>query len=433
MQDKKEFFAVFGSPILHSKSPYLYNHFFKQNNINAFYTRCYANTADETFELFHKLKFKGANITAPLKKDVVQFCDSVEANALQINAVNTIVRHNDKILGFNTDWKGVYHSFQQHGVDLNNKKIAVIGAGSAAASAIFAIKNCFKNSKITIINRSNNINLSTQFNLDVIVIDRNINKILNSYDIIVITIPKPEELLSDVVFSRNQIILFADYKSNEYISQVKNQAKLVISGENWLINQAIPAMKYFTGTDKFSQKILPKNYENTISTNNIYLIGFSAAGKTTTGRLLAQKLNWNFVDLDAEIECYENKNIMKIFSENGEEYFRMLESQMLQKISMLQHNVVALGGGCIGENRNQQIIRQTGITIYIYSDLEVSMSRAINTMRPLLQDKNYEEISILYSSRLPKYIENSDLIISSNALSADTISQKISDEILACL
>jgi shikimate kinase len=69
----------------------------------------------------------------------------------------------------------------------------------------------------------------------------------------------------------------------------------------------------------------------------IYIIGFMGSGKTTAGKKLASLLGWSFIDLDKKIEEFEGKSIPEIFSENGEEYFRVIESRLLKTLIPEKH------------------------------------------------------------------------------------------------
>ena len=81
----------------------------------------------------------------------------------------------------------------------------------------------------------------------------------------------------------------------------------------------------------------------------IFLIGFMAAGKTTLGRLLADKLEWKFIDLDERIESQEDRSIPEIFETYGEDFFRILEAEALRIVSLEPGNcIIACGGGKMG-------------------------------------------------------------------------------------
>lgn len=138
----------------------------------------------------------------------------------------------------------------------------------------------------------------------------------------------------------------------------------------------------------------------------VFLLGFMGCGKTTVGRLLAQRLGWSFVDLDEEIERRAGRTIARIFAEEGEPYFRDLERQRLEETlqaAAQAPSVVALGGGTVAQPASFQLIRSTGgITFWLECPLEElrRRCRGLNN-RPLLRDP--ESFQQLYRQRLPFY------------------------------
>ncbi len=119
----------------------------------------------------------------------------------------------------------------------------------------------------------------------------------------------------------------------------------------------------------------------------IYLAGFMGSGKSTIGPILANTLGFEFVDIDRFVEKKAGKRIIEIFTTEGEQAFRTLERATLQEVSMLDHCVVSLGGGTIANEENFQLIRQSGITVYLQLPPEEIYQRVHRrTDRPLLTD-----------------------------------------------
>lgn len=126
----------------------------------------------------------------------------------------------------------------------------------------------------------------------------------------------------------------------------------------------------------------------------IYIIGFMGSGKTTAGKKLASLLGWSFVDLDKEIEEYSGKTIPEIFSQNGEDHFRKVESSVLKNLENETNIVVSTGGGtpCNGDNMNYML--KTGLTIYLKLTPGQLKSRLVEAKadRPLIKDLNNNEL-----------------------------------------
>ena len=97
----------------------------------------------------------------------------------------------------------------------------------------------------------------------------------------------------------------------------------------------------------------------------VFLVGFMGSGKTTTGAKLARRLHYNFIDLDQLIEQKNNKSIPLIFKEEGEDFFRQTEKEVLNDAFSLNNTVISCGGGtpCFFDNLEQ--MKNTGLTVYL--------------------------------------------------------------------
>lgn len=434
-------YAVCGNPIKHSLSPIIFQQIFNNNNFEASYNRILVDKPDEAIYLFNALGLAGMNVTAPFKSSIRKFCTSCTNDAEEIEAVNTIVRHSDKLLGFNTDWESVLYSLRQCLVSLENqnleqKKILVIGAGSAAAAAIYGIKTFYPNADITILNKSEGRanQLALKFNIPYFVAENPLTKQIANYDVVVITVTNTE-YLSKVSFPKNVILFFADYTNRKYLDTIKSKFKNTILGETWLVNQAFPAFEYFSGNDEICKKHnlnseLITQYLDSFGTANIYLTGFSGAGKSYIGKELAGKLQRDFIDIDEIVENKLQKTINQIFETEGEEAFRQYEADVLNKIRNEERLIVSLGGGTITNKQNQKIIKaHSGFVVYLFSDLKTSLDRIDINSRPMLQNKSDQEIERLYSYRQEQYFINSNLIALHNFSNEKTITEMLANEL----
>jgi shikimate kinase len=149
---------------------------------------------------------------------------------------------------------------------------------------------------------------------------------------------------------------------------------------------------------------------------NIYLMGLMGCGKSTVGSILARELQCEFVDLDKLIEFREANSLSQIFLAKGEPCFRAIEGTLLQEVSRKNSCVIALGGGAILRSENRDIIKQTGISIYLEVTPELLLKRLAEAVdRPLLHDLSEAErlkrLSRLASERQSFY-EEADLTVS---------------------
>ena len=150
----------------------------------------------------------------------------------------------------------------------------------------------------------------------------------------------------------------------------------------------------------------------------IFLVGFMACGKTTTGKELAARLNWDFVDLDAEIESHEGQTIAEIFrlrGEHGENGYRDAETQALHRLtkSLQRDTVIALGGGTFSFARNREILSPWA-SVFLEAPVEELWRRSQEDpdKRPLRKN-NFEEFRALHDERLPSYREATVTIVTS--------------------
>jgi shikimate kinase len=134
----------------------------------------------------------------------------------------------------------------------------------------------------------------------------------------------------------------------------------------------------------------------------IYLIGYMGSGKSTAGQKLANKLNYQFIDLDKFIEHEYQKTIPQIFSENGENTFRAYENNMLKKIIELNNVIVACGGGTPCFYNNIDLMNNSGITVYIKMSVDALVNRlkAAKEERPLIKNKTEEELKKFINRQL---------------------------------
>ncbi len=148
--------------------------------------------------------------------------------------------------------------------------------------------------------------------------------------------------------------------------------------------------------------------------SNIALIGFMGAGKSTVGKLLAEKLNYNFIDTDELIARKCGKSIAEIFKEEGEVIFRELEIQVIREIATVKNTVIACGGGVPLNQINIDRLKQTSTVILLNTNKDIVLQRIStdNQTRPLLTEFNYEQFYRLFQARKSLYKAVADIVIS---------------------
>ena len=159
---------------------------------------------------------------------------------------------------------------------------------------------------------------------------------------------------------------------------------------------------------------------------SLYLVGMMGSGKTSTGRPLAERLGYGFVDADAVIEQAAGCSIPEIFERDGEAGFRALESQVLNAITQRHSLVVATGGGVVTQQENWGLLH-SGIVIWLDVVPEQLMQRlkADSTVRPLLQtDDPDAALNALLNRRRPLYAE-ADLTVVIDQETPDAVADGI--------
>ncbi len=165
----------------------------------------------------------------------------------------------------------------------------------------------------------------------------------------------------------------------------------------------------------------------------LFLIGFMGSGKTHWGRLLAQRLDLPFFDLDRVIEEKEKQSIAQIFAAKGEEHFRYLEKDVLETLSGTTENfILSCGGGTPCFFNNIGFMKQKGIVVWLNTQIDTLVARLLKqkATRPLIKNLNDKElkpyiISKILSRRI--YYEQAHIAVNEESLSIDTFAEIIAN------
>ena len=144
---------------------------------------------------------------------------------------------------------------------------------------------------------------------------------------------------------------------------------------------------------------------------NVYLIGPMGSGKTTIGQRLAEMLGLEFLDNDHELEEHTGASVSLIFDLEGEEGFRTRETAMLKTLTGRTNVLIATGGGTILKQENRDLLRESGLVVYLQTSVNQQIRRlSRDKTRPLLQSSNREEkLARLAEERNPLYQELADV------------------------
>jgi shikimate kinase len=164
---------------------------------------------------------------------------------------------------------------------------------------------------------------------------------------------------------------------------------------------------------------------------NIFLVGPMGSGKTTIGKMVAEKLGLEFHDCDQDLEKSTGASVNLIFDVEGETGFRERETHLLQEISELKGMLVATGGGVVTRAENRKILRRSDLVIWLKTSIHQQIERlSHDKSRPLLQTADREEtLNKLALERDPLYREVADIVFESpnrnSRFSANALSRQI--------
>ena len=396
--------GLLGRTLSHSYSPQIHS-------MLGTYPYQLFETEPEALEQFLKgANFAGINVTIPYKKTVIPYLDDLSPIARKLHSVNTIVRRPDGTLyGHNTDYSGFQEMVKNSGLTVSGKKVLVLGSGGASNTACAVLEEM--GADVIVISRSgeNNYgNLHHHADTALIVNTTPVGMYPNTgcTPVDLSLFPKLEGVL-DVIYnpSRTQLLLEAE-----------KRGLVAVNGLLMLVAQAKESAEWFTETSIPEATIYQIQKKLSRNMKNIVLIGMPGCGKSTIGKLLAERCGKTFVDADEEIIALAGKSIPDIFAREGEDAFRTLETWVLEKLGKQSGLVIATGGGCVTKKRNYPLLHQNATIIWLKRTLELLPTDG----RPLSQSCSLAQ---MYAEREPLYRSFADAVIDNNGDITDTITQ----------
>ena len=387
--------GLLGKTLGHSYSPQI--HSFLGN----YSYRLFEKQPEEIADFVSNGDFTGLNVTIPYKKDVIPFCTELSERAAKLGAVNTIVRRKaGSIIGHNTDYFGFQSMVHRIGVCVKGKKALVLGSGGASATAVYVLQEM--GAEVIVISRSGNNNYS---NLH---LHSDASLIVNATPVGMY--PNNGQSPLDLsVFTRLEGVLDMIYNPAK-TKLLLDAEKMGIATENglWmLVAQAKESAEWFTG-EKISNDLIATIHRNLQKQmQNIVLIGMPGCGKSTIGKILAERTGKKFVDADDEIINLAQISIPEIFAQYGEDYFRMLETKVLDALGKQSGLIIATGGGCVTRDENYPLLHQNSTVFWLQRDI----SSLPKDGRPLSQLNKLED---MYSVRKPMYQRFADYVVSND-------------------
>ncbi|MGL4956906.1 MAG: shikimate kinase [Bacteroidales bacterium] len=424
-------FAVTGNPIAHSKSPELFALAYGTAQEQFAYFRLAADSASEAFGICKDLGIRGINITAPFKSDFVSLSTHLSPEVQTLSCCNTLLFEGDEVKAYNTDIEGVLGALRQAEVPLDGLSCLVLGAGSAGRTAAYALHSV--GAKVTIVNRTLEKAQSAAQSIACLHISaQEIEGYLPQVELIVNTISGEQSLLPTQSLSPQHTLFDAVYHQSSFRDISKQQGCRYIAGNYWLLHQAIPSFRRFTGVAPDVEAMRAIFTERKSSPRHIALIGFMGTGKSTIAPLLAQMLGLPTVDTDVEIEQRCAMTVPEIIAQRGITYFRQQEQAVVHELlARSESHVISCGGGVITQSALAQRLKSSATVVWLYASPSVCLERINVATRPLLaqQSEPLQAAQQLFAERKFAYAHTAHLLINASVNNPQVISQKIYDQI----
>ena len=407
-------FAVAGRPVLHSRSPQIFNSALRSLGRPGRYVRLAAASADEALDLFRRLGLAGLNVTTPFKTAIMAGLDGWDEASGAIGAVNVIYREGTALRGANTDHRGVSGALAEHGIAPRGLRCLVAGAGGAGRAAAYALSR--RGGDVAILDPEEDKAAQAARDLGIAAAPITDWKIeFEKADLIVSAAPGGSVSIGDCRVRLGQVLLDADYRHPVLRDEAAARGLKYISGLDWLKHQAVPAFGLFLGLQSPAMNIDWRRCLEDPSREGrdvIALIGFMGSGKSVIGRALAERLGYDFADTDEWIEKSRGMTVAGIFDTEGEAFFRAREKEAMGRMVGGRRLVVSCGGGAVLDSSNRAVLAASALTIWIYASMETTVARLGGVDRPLLRgESRLEQASLLFAVRRDDYFAAADLVI----------------------
>lgn len=369
--------------------------------------RLYELEPDQLGDFIRREDLGGVNVTIPYKVDAMRFCDEISPEAEAIGSVNTIVRRNGRIYGYNTDRYGFLHMLAKGGIEVKGKKVLVLGSGGASRTACYCVKE-LKAAELVVISRTgenNYDNIGKHYDADIIINTTPVGMFPDNGEAAVDLRPfRNCSGVADMIYNPLRTCLLLDAEE----LGIRN-----IGGLSMLTAQAKKAAEYFTGEtydDSLTQRITD---EMVAENENIVLIGMPGCGKSTVGSILASMTGRELLETDRMIEQTAGKTIPEIFAADGEDVFREIESSVIRSAGKQSGKIIVTGGGAVTKERNYAPLKQNGRLYEIERDISLLATEG----RPLSHGR---DLSAMYAQRRPMYERFRDTAVTNSGLPEDT-------------
>lgn len=404
--------GLLGEKISHSFSPQIHKMFGGEYEL-------FELGYDDARAFLTDKKFDCINVTMPYKVMAHDACDMLDQTAAATGAVNTVINKNGILYGYNTDVSGFCDALKYACIGAKNKNVFVLGTGGAAKAAEYALKNLGARS-VCFVSRDKSDKAITYDEL---------YNIAGSAEVIVNATPVGSTYLDGCVIDASKfknVSAYFDLIYNPLRTRLMQDfAAMNVKTSNglyMLVSQAAKSHELFFGVSLGADKV-DEVYKNVLlSQTNILLVGMPGSGKTSVGRILAQKTGRDFFDTDALFASTYGMSAGEYITRFGERAFRKLEKDIVSFVCKKNGAVIATGGGSVLDAENRISMRKNSAVFYLYRDKD--SLRPLDD-RPLADTK--PKTDALFCERDPIYRKVCDTVIDETELNiaADIIKERI--------
>ena len=350
--------------------------------------------------------FAALNVTIPYKKAVIPYLEELDERARRIGAVNTIVNDHGRLIGKNTDYYGCRFMLEQAGIEIQDRKVILLGNGGAA-QAVQAVLEDLGAAAIVKVKRNPSPETLTyeeayrdHSGAQVIVNTSPVGMFPAQEGIPVELDRFPQlESVADVIYNPHRTRL---------IVEAQKRGCRTATGLSMLTAQAAEAIEAFIGKPVAPESILRMTAELAREKMNLVLIGMPGCGKSTIARKLAEISGRPAVDIDQRIVERIGMPIRDFFAQQGEARFRQIEAEILAEVTLQTGQIIATGGGIVKDWENVRRLRQSGKVYFLdrsLDQLETDPSRPLSSSREALRQL-YDQRIDLYRAACDQQIEN---------------------------
>lgn len=411
-QNSTRTFGLLGRKLGHSFSPEIHGLIGKESE--AYRYVLFEKEPEELEDFVRNGAWNGLNVTIPYKTAVMTYCDELSPEAVRIGAVNTLVRRNGKIHGYNTDYTGFRKTVEGSGAKVDGAKCMVLGSGGASKSVVAVLEDLGA-AEVIVVSRDGSTGC-----------DYAQAKLQDDVTVLVNTTPVgmypntgrsaayPGTFMDvEWVFD----VIYNPLRTN-FLCQAKKSGMEAFDGLKMLVAQAKASGEYFLGrslddsiVDKIEKKLRHEK-------ENIVLIGMPGSGKSTIGQALAELTGRPLIDTDTLIMEKTGTTIPQIFAVGGEDGFRQVEMEVIEGLRHVTGSIISCGGGVVTREENYYALAENGCFVFLNRDLPLLATEG----RPLSQSM---PLSRMLAQRLPLYRSWCDMEVENQGKTVTEVAEEI--------